>query len=243
MGAARLLAKGWVLFCVFAAAHAFVRLSQTQALNLSAAGGVLIAIFLFGAMGLLFVGGYGASSGLSRLQPTHWAPGFNELVFIAFVISIFVVQTFMAPGHGPGGALGAAEAAIRFAVPGQRALEETMHKCGLDGARAFTSAFAWVLAFVYLGSAFSRIRLSAALVRLERKTRPEVLGNNALAFATGFAAIAGIQLLFVGSLYPFVPCGALSGVLGAVLIGIGPLALCYLIVAALINLMALGPEA
>ena len=242
MGAARLLAKGWVLFCVFGAGHALVGLSQGGALTLSAAGGIAVATFLFGAMGLLFVGGYGASSGLSRLRPTHWAPGFNELVFIAFVISIFVVQTFMAPGHGPGGALGAAEAAIRFAVPGQRALEEAMHTCGLDGARAFTSAFAWVVAFVYLGSALSHIRLSAALVRLERKTRPEILGDNGLAFATGFAAIAGIQLLFVGSLYQHVPCGALTGVLGAVLIGIGPLALCYLIIAAVTNLLALGPE-
>ncbi|HET7336193.1 MAG TPA: hypothetical protein VFI93_13840, partial [Rhizomicrobium sp.] len=74
------------------------------------------------------------------------------------------------------------------------------------------------------------------------KTRPEILGDNGLAFATGFAAIAGIQLLFVGSLYQHVPCGALTGVLGAVLIGIGPLALCYLIIAAVTNLLALGPE-
>jgi hypothetical protein len=139
--------------------------------------------------------------------------------------------------------LGALEAAIRFAVPGQRALETVLGACALDGGRSFTSAFAWLVAFVFLGSAVSRLRLAAALVRLERKARAPALGAVPLTFALGLMAVAGIQLLFVGTAYALVPCDVLSDLSGSVLIGLGPPALAYLIVAALTNLLALNPEA
>ncbi|HUJ03844.1 MAG TPA: hypothetical protein VLW75_09425, partial [Rhizomicrobium sp.] len=113
----------------------------------------------------------------------------------------------------------------------------------LDGARAFASAFTWVLAFIFLGSALSRLRLAAGLVRLERKRRPEALGATTLAFVLGVLAVVGLQFLYVGTAYRILPCAILGGITGDVLIGLGPLMLAYLIDAALTNLMALGPEA
>jgi hypothetical protein len=247
MGAARLLAKGWIAFCVFAGAHALQRALAAYVPLAQAAASIGVCVVLFVAMGLLFVGGYGASSGLgggfARLKPRYFLPGFNEIVFTGFAAAIFFVQTTYAPGQGAGGVLGALEAAIRFAVPGQRALESVLGACALDGGRSFASAFAWLLAFVFLGSGVSRLRLAAALVRLERKLRGAALGAVPLTFALGLAAVVGIQLLFVGTAYTLVPCDVLSDIPGAVLIGLGPLALAYLIVAALTNLLALSPEA
>ena len=62
MGIARLLAKGWIVFCLFAGAHA-LRLASMSGVPLqtsSFAIGVCAALFI--AMGLLFVGGFGASA-------------------------------------------------------------------------------------------------------------------------------------------------------------------------------------
>ena len=64
-----------------------------------------------------------------------------------------------------------------------------------------------------------------------------------LAFLLGVASLVGFQLLFMGTGYAFVPCDLLSSVLGDVLIGIAPLMLAYLILAALTDLLALGDEA
>ncbi len=243
MGAARLLAKGWIVFCLFASAHAVARgllagLSPVQAL--APAG---IALFLFGAMGFLFVGGYGVSSGhlWSRLPLMHLTPGFNEIVFVAFACLCFIVQIVYASNHPLGGVPTALETAIRFAVPGQRAIEENLGRCSLDGGRMFAAAFSWLLALIFLGSAISRLRISAALVRLERKRMPEPLGPSGLALALGIAAVAGIQFLFVGTLYALLPCAVLSGLFGTVSIGIAPLMFAYLLAAALINLLAAGP--
>ena len=104
MGMARLLAKGWIIFCLFAAAHALrLNLMQGQPLA-SALPGIGICALLFIAMGLLFVGGFGASAGhvakepwLGRFQLHHLIPGFDEAVFIAFVILSFLNQAFFAP--------------------------------------------------------------------------------------------------------------------------------------------------
>jgi hypothetical protein len=244
MGAARLLAKLWVAFCLFAGAHAIVREMAAQVPTAQAFASVIVCVFLFGAMGLLFIGGYGASSGLSRfvrLASTQFAPGFNELVFTAFAIAIFLVQAAYAPAHPASMLLSGLDSAIRL-VPGQSALERSLALCGLGEGRNFASAFSWLLSFVYLGSALSRIRLSAGLVRLERKTRHEALGEMPLAIVTGLVAVVGIQLLFIGSLYAMLPCAFYASVAGAVLIGLGPLMLAYLIVAALTNTLALNAE-
>jgi hypothetical protein len=176
------------------------------------------------------------------MASTQFVPGFNELVFIAFAIASFLVQAAYAPAHTASPLLGALNTAMRL-IPGQHALEDALAFCGLDSGRSFASAFSWLLSFIFLGSALSRIRLAAGIVRLERKTRHEALGDMPLAFATGLVAVVGIQLLFVGSLYQLLPCAALASVAGATLIGLGPLMLAYLIAAALTNTLALSPEA
>ena len=246
MGAARLLAKAWVVFCVFAGARALANAIAAGMPPMQAGFQIGVCTLLFGAMGLLFVGGYGASSGLSqfvRLKVSRLVPGFDEIVFIAFAALIFLAQVVFPPDGGPGGILGALEAAIRFALPGQRAYENQLSACGLDGGRFFVSAFAWVLALIYLGSALSRIRLAAGIVRLERKQHAEALGATLLAFILGVAAVFAIQFVFIGTLFQFLPCDVLASLPGQVLIGLGPLMLAYLVVAALTNLIALGPEA
>lgn len=242
MGVARLLAKGWVFFCVFAAAHAIARSVSAGVPAAAALQPAAICLFLFGAMGVLFVAGYGLSSGhlLSRLKPLHFVPGFNEIVFVVFAVLSFAVQIASPRPFGFG--LKALETAMRFAVPGQRALEAALARCSIDGGVAFASAVSWLLAFIFLGSAISRLRLAAGLVRLERKRRIEPLGPSGIALVQGFAAVAGIQLLFIGSAFRFLPCAVLSGIFGAVLIGAAPLMLAYLAAAALTNLLATNPE-
>jgi hypothetical protein len=246
MGIARLLAKGWIAFCLFAGAHA---------LRLSIEGGegvgpalvdAVLPTLLFTAMGLLFIVGYGASAAhgaamLARLKPRQFVPGFNELVFVAFALLSFVNQVFFAPSH-VGGAIGdAMEAALGAIVPGQRALEEAL-SCGLDGGRIFASAFAWLLAIIYIASAISRLRLAAGIIRIERTTWAEPLGPLTVAIVLGTAAIVGVQFLFVGTIYRWMPCASFTDIGGALLIGLAPLMLAYLVVAALAAALATGPE-
>lgn len=249
MGVARLLAKAWIAFCVYSGAHAVaVAVAAGQPL-LPALEQMGLCTALFGAMGLLFVGGYAASAthsgmgALAKLRWRHVVPGFDEMVFVVFGAAVFAVQIAYAPQHPSGGIVGALESAIGFAVPGQRALEGALGVCGLDGGRYATSAFSWLLGFIFLGSALSRIRMQAALVRLERKGRPEILGASGLVFLLGIVAVVGIQLLFMGTAYMLVPCWIFASLPGAVLVGLGPLTLVYLIKAALTDLLALGPEA
>ena len=249
MGAARLLARGWIAFCLYGAGHALHRALIDGVLPLDALRQIAVCTALFGAMGILFIAGYGLSSGLSasfsvsRLKPTHFTPGFNELVFIAFALFAFFVQTGYAPMHAEGLGVGALKGALRFAVFGQRALEDKLATCGLDGGRTLSSAFAWLVGFIFLGSALSRVRLAAGIVRLERKGRTEALGPQALSLTLGFAAVVGIQTLYIGTAYNLMPCRMLGNIPGDVVIGIGPLALAYLIVAAVTNLLALNPDA
>lgn len=247
MGMARLLAKGWVVFCLFAGAHALRLEIIGGESTLTAIADIVPPLLLFAAAGLLFIGGYGAS-GIdptvplrARFRPHHLVPGFNELVFIAFLIASFVNQAFLAPDQMSSPVAGAISTAVAAIVPGQRALEEQL-SCGLDGGRVFSSAFAWILALVYFGSAASRLKLTAGLIRLERVTRPEPLGPSPLAFVLGAFAIIGVQLLFVGTMYPWLPCSAFTDISGALLIGLAPLMLAYLIVVALAAAMATGPE-
>ena len=249
MGIARLLAKGWIIFCLFAGAHAlrFALLSGLPLDNSLAAIG--ICAFLFMAMGLLFVGGFGVSAGhaagkpwIARFEPRHLIPGFNEVVFLIFVALSFLNQAFVAPTNIDRGAAGALENAIYFVVPGQRTLVGALEVCTMDGGRVFAAAFAWLLAVIYLASAASRLRLQAGLIRLEAGDRPQALGPTLRAFLFGIVAVVGIQFLFVGSAYPWLNCSAFADITGALLIGLAPLMLSYLIVAALASLLASSPE-
>jgi hypothetical protein len=249
MGIARLLAKGWIIFCLFASAHA-LRFALLSGLPLdNSLADIGICALLFMAMGLLFVGGFGVSAGhftgkpwLQRFQIHHLVPGFNEAVFLIFVILSFLNQAFVAPVNLDRGGADALENAIYFVVPGQRALVSSLEACNMDGGRVFAAAFAWLLAVIYLASAASRLRLQAGLIRLEASDRPQALGPTLRAFLFGIVAVVGIQFLFVGSAYPWLNCSAFADVTGALLIGLAPLMLSYLIVAALASLLASSPE-
>ncbi|HEY3776904.1 MAG TPA: hypothetical protein VGL35_02480 [Rhizomicrobium sp.] len=249
MGAARLLGKGWIVFCVYAGGLALGRAAQGDIPLAQAIVPILVCVLLFGAMGVLFIAGYGLSA--SHLRPmlpsqitaASFLPRFNEAVFLAFTLIVFFLQVFYVPVGPPTPAIGALESAVRFAVFGQGHLENALNACGVGGGRLVVSAVSWLLALVFLGSAISRIRLAAGILRLERKRRPEALGAQPLAFAVGLAAVIGIQLLYIGTVYTLLPCRVLGGLLGDAVIGLGPLMLGYVIMAALTNLLALGPEA
>jgi hypothetical protein len=253
MGIARLLAKAWVVFCLFAGAHA-LRIALASGMPLpSSAFAIAICVILFAAMGLLFAGGFGVAGGpisgdktrgplIARLKPAHLVPGFNEIVFLIFLGLSFVNQAIFAPETVGAAASGALESAIYFAVPGQRALVYSLATCSMDGGRLFAASFTWLLAIVYLGSAASRLKLAAGIMRLERTARPDILGPTLRAFLLGVVAVVGIQFLFVGSAYPWFQCSAYTDITGALLIGLFPLMLSYLIVAALASLMAASPE-
>ncbi len=247
MGVARLLAKGWIVFCLFAGAHAvMLGLARGEA-PADALQAVGICVALFGAMGLLFIAGFGMSSGpatplLSRFRPRHLIPSFDDVVFVVFVAASFAVQVAVAPATIGAPAAEGVEKAIAFVVWGQGALVDALGLCALDGGRVFASAFAWLLAIIYVASALSRIGLTAGLLRLERVLRPSSFGPTLLAAIYGLLAIMGFQLLYVGSVYPWLDCSAFTDISGALLIGLAPLMLAYLVVAALTTLKASGPE-
>lgn len=245
MGVSRLLAKAWVLFCLFAGLYALAHAAGgAQALSGGAVGHILAIAGLFVATGLLFVAGYAAATNrISALFATLRAPGFHDLVFLVFALTSFLVQTAYLPGAPGGDPLGALAAAIGFAVPGQETLASVLGACGLAGDRLIASDFAWLLAFVYVGSSLSRLRLAAGIIRLERKQRPDPLTPTGTALLTGLAAVALIQLLYVGSLYSLLPCHLWQGIAADLLIGQSPLVLAYVLVAALTNLIAMGAEA
>jgi hypothetical protein len=248
MGIARLLAKGWIIFCLFAGAHA-VRIAIASGIPLNVSlPAIGICVILFMAMGLLFAGGFGVSAGLpgtplkARLGLGHFLPGFNEIVFLLFVCLSFIDQVWFAPLHLAGTVVGPLEQAMYFVVPGQRALVSSLDICSLDGGRIFASSFAWMLAVIYLASACSRLKLQAGIIRLERNTRPEGLSPALRAFCLGLVAVVGVQFLFVGSAYPWLHCSAFADISGALLVGLAPLMLAYLVVAALATLLASSPE-
>jgi hypothetical protein len=250
MGIARLLAKGWILFCVVAGGHA-LRFALASGLPLpSSVFAIGVCVLLFMAMGLLFVGGFGVSGGMphdgvplmARLKPRDFIPGFNESVFLLFVALSFCNQAMVAQETIPPGAAGALDTAIFFAVPGQRALVWALASCSMDGGRVFASAFAWLLATIYLASAVSRIKLQAGLIRLEQAARPGSLGLAVRAFLFGLVAVVGIQFLFLGSALPWLGCSAFADITGALLTGLAPLMLAYLIVAAMASLLASAPK-
>ncbi|MNC96318.1 hypothetical protein D3C83_136600 [compost metagenome] len=53
----------------------------------------------------------------------------------------------------------------------------------------------------------------------------------------------GIQFLYLGSAFPLLGCSAYADITGALLMGLAPLMLAYVIVAALASLLAAAPEA
>ena len=247
MGVARLLAKGWLVFCAFAGAHAINLARARGEPPLDAAWDIGVCIVLFAAMGLLFIAGFGLAPGgrtafLLRLKPKHLMPGFNEVVFLVFVTLSFANQLFVAPVLMGSPAAGAVQATLSFFVPGQSALQNALENCSLDGGRIFASGTAWLLAIIFLASAVSRVRLASGIIRIERMARAPTIGPTTTAVIFGIVAIVAFQLLFVGSAYPWLACSAFTDITGAVLIGLAPLMLSYLIFAALATLRASGPD-
>lgn len=248
MGAARLLAKGWLLVCLFAGAHALRFALQAGGDIRVIIPQVLIAVALFAAMGLLFVGGYGASSDgfhhhTATIRERKLAiakPAFNDVVLFVFAALSFVDQVWYAPLHLGGPITDGLERAISFAVPGSAVVAERLSVCSLDVGRVFASSFTWLLAIIFAASSISRLRLAAEAVRLDRTLHPQSLSLTALAAALGVVAIIGVQCLFVGSVLTWLPCSAFTGIPGALLIGLGPLVLAYVIYAALAILLASG---
>ncbi|MBL6937135.1 MAG: hypothetical protein ISR49_04825 [Alphaproteobacteria bacterium] len=248
---ARLLAKGWVVFCLFAGAHALALDLRGSVPPLQAATGAAICVFLFAAMGLLFVAGFGLSSAggphllRTRLASRRFLPGFDGAVFLAFVAVSFA-QIFVIPFIGGSAAGHGLQKAMDFVVPGLAGIDARLSACGITPLYIYSislsSAVTWLLAMIFLASAVSRIRLSAGLLRLERVQHPTPFGPTVLAAIYGTVAIIAFQLLYMGSAYPLLPCKAFYRVTGAVLIGLAPLLLSYLIYASLVALVASGPE-
>jgi hypothetical protein len=248
MGIARLLAKGWLLFCIVAGGHA-LHLALASGMTVGAALlPIAICVILFAAMGLLFVGGFGVSGGLPGTplrvwaQPHHLLPGFNELVFLLFVLLSFAVQVAFAPQLMLLPWVQQLEAAMYFAVPGQHALVRALDGCNMDGGRIFAAAFTWMLAIIWMASALSRLKLQAGVIRLEMAGKPEIIGPSLRALLFGIVAMVGVQFLYLGSAFPLLGCSAFADITGALLTGLAPLMLAYLIVAALASLLASAPE-
>lgn len=244
MGVARLLAKVWIVLCLFTGGHAVVAMIAGGATPVDAFARAGVPVLLFLAMGVLFIAGFGASRHgvTTHLKPQHLLPHFTDLVFVLFAVLSFVNQVYMAPHNALGALSDEVEGAIAFAVPAQSALVHALTSCALDGGRAFSSAVAWILAFVLFGSSIARLSLSAGVLRLERNRIPEPLGAGMVALLLGVFAVVAIQLLFVGSAYLFTPCDIFKTIIGQVLIGLGPLLLAYVILAALTALLATGSE-
>jgi hypothetical protein len=167
-------------------------------------------------------------------------------VFFAFVAASFAVQTYLITSIGGSGAAQALQKALYFVVPGLSAMVTRLGACGIVSPSMYSlslaSAVAWVLAMIFLASAASRIRLTAGLLRLERAMHRMPFSPRVLAALYGTVALVAFQLLYVGSAYRWIPCSAFFGVNGAVLIGLAPLILSYLIYAALAALAAGSPE-
>jgi len=246
MGIARLLAKGWTVFCIFAAAHALRFVPDVAVDSAHAIWAIAVSASLFTAMGLLFIAGFAAAGEhdfniLREFKPAHFLPSFDDAAFFGFAALSYLVQILATPNLAANAAARGLHAAIHFAVPGQRALESAS-SCGLDAGQVFAAAFAWLLAIIYIASAGSRVRLAAGLLRIARARRYEFLSPGATAAILGFVALAGFQLLYIGTGFGFLQCGAYRQVSGALLIGLAPLMLAYVMVAAAVNLVAVGAE-
>ena len=103
MGVARLLAKGWIVFCVFGAAHAVVHVLRPGVIPFAAVEPIAVALFLFGAMGLLFVAGYGLSSGhllLALQADCTCCPGLTKSCSLCFSSQVSSFKLRLITPHG-----------------------------------------------------------------------------------------------------------------------------------------------
>jgi hypothetical protein len=248
MGVSRLLAKAWVVSCLFAGAHALRAAVFSSGNPWPAVLQVAAAMLLFTAMGLLFVGGYGVSRDAFHVRTIfkfgaktpRTMPMFNDVVFLVFAVLSFVVQVWYAPRHLSGPITEAVENALYFAIPGNAMVITRLDECAIDGGRVFASSAAWLLALVFAASAISRLKQTADAMRVDRMLHPQSLSPMGLAAVLGIVAVAGIQCLFVGSPIALLPCSAFVSLPGTLLIGFAPLMFAYVVHAALAALLASG---
>lgn len=251
MGVSRLMAKAWVVMCLFAGAHALRAAFLGGVDPWTSILPVLVAVLLFVAMGLLFVGGYGVSRDAFHARATalfksgktaRTMPVFNDVVFLAFAVVSFIVQVWYAPHHLSGPVTEAVENALYFAIPGNAMVIERLGECAVDGGRVFASSFTWFLALVFAASAISRLKQTAQAMRVDRMLHPQSLSPTGLAAVLGVIAVIGIQCLFVGAPLALLPCSAFVGLPGEILIGFAPLVFAYVVYAALAALLASGSD-
>jgi hypothetical protein len=248
MGVARLLAKAWMVVCLYAGAVALTAALRSGGDPVEAAVQVALCTLLFALAGLLFAGGFGLIAGHMRLGDfrdtfaTRLTPGFDEAAFLLFALFSFLNQMFFAPWHMTGPLTEALEQAIYFVVPGQRTLNELAMPCMFDGGRLFASSFSWFLALVYLGSSLSRLSFAASRIRRARKVCPEALGERITALVLGVAAVGGIVCFYGGAGYRLMPCSFLIDIPGALFVGLAPLMTIYALYAALAALVACNGE-
>lgn len=241
MRLARLMAKAWVAVCLYAGAASLSLALPASADGWRTAAAILGGMALYLAMGLAFVAGGLLLSGHAvmlrqdwrRAHPWRFGFGFDDAVFVVFAVLSFLDLAFFSPVHLTSVATIAVERAAYFAVPGQRAFVAMARPCLFDGGRIFASAFTWCLAIVYLGSALSRLKERVAELRLLKAIRPDLVGGRFEGIVLGAASVAGIQFLYVGAGYALLPCSLLTGVEGALLLGLAPLMLAYAVQAAL----------
>jgi hypothetical protein len=251
MGVSRLLAKAWVVTCLFAGAHALRTAVFSGIDPWPVVFQVLAAVLLFAAMGLLFVGGYGVSRDAFHARATaifkpgttpRTMPMFNDVVFLVFAALSFVIQVWYAPRHLSGQVTDAVENALYFAIPGNAMVIARLDTCAVDGGRVLASSAAWLLALVFAASSVSRLKQTANAMRVDRMLHPQSLSPTGLAAVLGIVAVVGIQCLFVGSPIALLPCSAFIGLPGLLLIGLAPLMFAYVVYAALAALLASGSE-
>lgn len=238
-GLARLLAKAWIIFCLYAGGLASVWYWGGEGSLDGFLAAIAVPVVLFIALGLVFAAGYLvlARHGTPH-RPFVFIIGFNEAVFVAFTAISFLNQAFFAPGHLAGLLPDALERALYSAIPGQRALVAMLRPCMIDGGRIFTSGITWCLAIIYLGSALSRLKITATILRLSAEAGST---GPVAAVLLGLVSLAGIYALYIGGLYARLSCSFLAGIGGGVLIGLAPLMLAYVIGAAWAAAMV-GPK-
>lgn len=237
---ARLVAKVWVMFCLYAGALALNLALPGSPDAWAEAARICGATLLYLCTGFLFAGM--AVRLLHRRETLirhSWRDiDFNDVLFGIFLFLTFCDQAFFAPDHLAGVFSQSVEQAAFYAVPGQRALSRLVHSCTMDGGRIFASAFSWCLALIWFGSALSRLKISAGLLRAAWSVAPDRTRGLTSAVLLGLCAAAGIQVLYAGSGIRFLPCSMTAGIAGGLLTGLAPLLLVYVIITALTGLIA-----
>ncbi len=236
MGIARLLAKGWIVFCLFAGgARLAPRPGQRRAAGaIAVRGGHLRdSVRRHGPVvrrRLRRLGRIARHPFKARLGLHHLMPGFNEIVFLFSSVLSFVNQVWFAPRNLAGDVVGPLERrSISSCRASARWSRRWMPAAWMAGASSPPpSPGCWRWSIWPRPARGSNCRRASS--GWSATPRPEGLGPSIRAFCLGVVAVVGVQFLFVGSAYPWLNCSAFDDITGALLIGLAPLMLAYLVV-------------